>query len=607
MKICRIYPAWEKAYVDRIERHVLAQRNHSAIVMWSLGNESGYGCNIRAMYRRCKELDAIRPVHYEEDRNAEVVDVISTMYSRVSQMNDFGEFPHPKPRIICEYAHSMGNGPGGLSEYQEVFQKWDHIQGHFVWEWADHGVLVKNEHGQETYCYGGDFGDYPNNGNFCVDGLVFPWQEPSPGLTEYSFVIAPLSFTFSDNQLRVTSRKWFTEISGIDIRCKITCNGIELAACKLVLPILSPGETHNFSLAELISEAQAAPQKQINNPEMCRFDLSVQAVSSGGDRWHLPDAIFAQDQFTLAADQFIKPAPKRLSQAGKITVDSKNHILSICHPSFIARFDQITGKLIFLGSETENIFSSAPEIRFFQPLIDNHQQEYDEIWKPRLLDHLQESTRGFTYQEHDDGVTVNVEAVVAPPTFDFGMRCGYQWTFDNCGKITLHISGSPYGEYADIIPRIGVSFALPKEFSQINYSGCGPGENYPDSKRANLFGSYETTPRQMVTPYVVPQAMGNRCETTDVTICDSQERGITILAQQLPFSFRILPYSDEQISRAAHLSELRQEQTNEVNIDFALLGLGSNSWGSEVLQSYRTHWQDFAFSLGFFLCTGTEQ
>ncbi len=133
-------PQWEKVYVERIVRHIHAQKNHPSIIIWSLGNESGYGCNIRAMYHAAKALDDTRLVHYEEDRDAEVVDIISTMYTRVPLMNEFGEYPHPKPRIICEYAHAMGNGPGGLTEYQNVFYKHDCIQGHYVWEWCDHGI-----------------------------------------------------------------------------------------------------------------------------------------------------------------------------------------------------------------------------------------------------------------------------------------------------------------------------------------------------------------------------------------------------------------------------------------------------------------------------------
>lgn len=147
-------PAWQAAYVDRIERHVLAQRNHPCIVIWSLGNESGYGVNIPAMYARCRELDPSRPVHYEEDRDADVVDVVSTMYSRVPQLNDFGEHPHPKPRIICEYAHAMGNGPGGLWEYQQVIDRWPSIQGHFVWEWCDQGIRTTSADGTMFHAYG---------------------------------------------------------------------------------------------------------------------------------------------------------------------------------------------------------------------------------------------------------------------------------------------------------------------------------------------------------------------------------------------------------------------------------------------------------------------
>lgn len=210
-------PAWEAAYVDRIERHVAAQRNHPSIVMWSLGNESGYGTNIRAMYARCKELDPTRPVHYEEDRDAEVVDVVSTMYSRVSQMNDVGEFPHPKPRILCEYGHSMGNGPGGLAEYQQVIDRWDTIQGHFIWEWCDHGLLTRDAAGREFHAYGGDFGDYPNNANFCIDGMILPDQTPSPGLAEYKQVIAPLKLSLADGELTVRSAYQFTAVTDTDL------------------------------------------------------------------------------------------------------------------------------------------------------------------------------------------------------------------------------------------------------------------------------------------------------------------------------------------------------------------------------------------------------
>ena len=221
-------PAWENVFVDRAVRHIHAQKNHPSIIMWSLGNESGYGCNIRAMYAATKAIDNTRLVHYEEDRDAEVVDVISTMYSRAQMMNAFGEHPHEKPRIICEYAHAMGNGPGGLTEYQNVFYKHDHIQGHFVWEWCDHGILATDEQGQTFYKYGGDYGDYPNNYNFCMDGLIYSDQTPSPGLKEYKQVIAPVKIKAIDieqGRFLVDNKFWFSNLDDHTITAEIVAEG----------------------------------------------------------------------------------------------------------------------------------------------------------------------------------------------------------------------------------------------------------------------------------------------------------------------------------------------------------------------------------------------
>lgn len=247
-------PEWEHIYVERIVRHVHAQKNHPSIVIWSLGNESGYGCNIRAMYHAAKAIDDTRLVHYEEDRDAEVVDIISTMYTRVPLMNEFGEYPHAKPRIICEYAHAMGNGPGGLSEYQNVFYQHDSIQGHYVWEWCDHGIQATDDSGAVWYKFGGDYGDYPNNYNFCLDGLIFSDQTPGPGLREYKQVIAPVKFRRPTSPaarcastISSGSRPWMTtpcawkcaprglRLPASSLRCAIlrqTAAAISLSTCR---------------------------------------------------------------------------------------------------------------------------------------------------------------------------------------------------------------------------------------------------------------------------------------------------------------------------------------------------------------------------------------
>jgi evolved beta-galactosidase subunit alpha len=216
-------PAWEHIYVERIVRHVHAQKNHPSIVIWSLGNESGYGCNIRAMYHAAKAIDDTRLVHYEEDRDAEVVDIISTMYTRVPLMNEFGEYPHAKPRIICEYAHAMGNGPGGLTEYQNVFYQHDCIQGHYVWEWCDHGIQATDDSGAVWYKFGGDYGDYPNNYNFCLDGLIFSDQTPGPGLREYKQVIAPVKVQARDIAAANCDGKQTVVLHSMTTPCALKC------------------------------------------------------------------------------------------------------------------------------------------------------------------------------------------------------------------------------------------------------------------------------------------------------------------------------------------------------------------------------------------------
>ncbi len=236
-------PQWEKVYVERIVRHIHAQKNHPSIIIWSLGNESGYGCNIRAMYHAAKALDDTRLVHYEEDRDAEVVDIISTMYTRVPLMNEFGEYPHPKPRIICEYAHAMGNGPGGLTEYQNVFYKHDCIQGHYVWEWCDHGIQAQDDNGNVWYKFGGDYGDYPNNYNFCLDGLIYSDQTPGPGLKEYKQVIAPVKIHALDlthGELKVENKLWFTTLDDYTLHAEVRVEGETLATQQIKLRDVAP-------------------------------------------------------------------------------------------------------------------------------------------------------------------------------------------------------------------------------------------------------------------------------------------------------------------------------------------------------------------------------
>lgn len=576
-------PAWQATYVDRIERHVLAQRNHPSIVMWSLGNESGDGCNITAMYQRCKELDPTRPVHYEEDRDVRDVDVISTMYSRVSQMNDFGEHPHPKPRILCEYGHSMGNGPGGLSEYQQVFDRWDSIQGHFVWEWCDHGLRELTDDGREFHRYGGDYGDYPNNGNFCIDGMVFPGQTPSPGLTEYAQVISPVKIESADGGLLVRNGFYFTTLAGIDLVVDDRVDGVVARSLTIPAGDVAPRES---ALVELPPPPGGG--------EVLR---TVSVLRREGTAWAPAHARIGIYQFPVSAEETSAAGQVALLPRRPLAVTEAEHTLTVSAASSTWTFDTLTGRLLTWRGAGRDLVARSPKLQMWKPLIDNHQQEHDALWHPRHLQIMQESTRGIRIEHGEGRVTIVVDTTLAPPVLDFGMRATYRWDLFDDGTARLTMSGTPYGDYRDIVPKIGVDLGMPVDCDQVEFYGRGPGENYSDSQASQVVGRYETTVADMFTPYVVPQDCANHQDVRWVMHKDRHGRGLVFSAEETPLNWSAWPYTCAQIDAARHVTDLVPDpEAVTVNIDHAVLGLGSNSWGSEVLDTYRVRFEEFSYS-----------
>lgn len=578
-------PAWEAAYVDRIERHVAAQRNHPSIVMWSLGNESGFGCNIEAMYRRCKELDPTRPVHYEEDRDASVVDVISTMYSRVSQMNDFGEHPHPKPRILCEYGHAMGNGPGGLAEYQRVIDRWDSIVGHFVWEWCDHGLLTLDEEGRSFHAYGGDFGDRPNNANFCIDGLILPDQTPSPGLAEYKQVLCPVSVTMPrPGALSIRNAYAFTDLSHVDLLVEVSVEGRLVQASTLRPGVVAPRSAVDLDL-DLDLDALPAGEAF----------LTVRAVQREATHWAPAGHPLGVHQFELASRPSVRPS-YRTERRGDAEVIEDARWIRVATRDAEVRIDRRTGRLSGWTSGGRELVARPLRIHLHKPLIDNHQQEHDELWAPHHLDIQQEHLRELRLSREKGAVVIEASTTLAPPVLDFGMRCRYRYTVLPSGVVQVELSGQPYGSYRDIIPVIGAEMGLAPELRSVSWYGRGPGENYPDSRSSTVVGRYETTVDDMVFPYVLPQDSGNRGDVRWFTLTDRGGRGLFVQARET-LSFSAWPYSAEALDAARRRTELvADRQAVTLNIDHRVLGLGSNSWGSEVLDSYRVRHEAFSYA-----------
>ena len=574
-------PAWEQAYVERIERHVLAQKNHPSIIIWPLGNESGYGCNIRAMAARCKQLDPTRLVHYEEDRDAEVVDVISTMYSRVSMMNAFGEYPHPKPRIICEYAHAMGNRPGGLAQYQAVFNQHKSLQGHYVWEWCDHGLLVHDEQGRERYQYGGDYGDYPNNYNFCMDGLIYPDQRPGPGLREYKQVLCPVNIrqTQQDDVLLVENRYWFSTLGDIEFKVAYQVDGKTIAQQTLSLPHLLPGE---------------AEELQLTAPELPAGEvfINVEIVKRSTTSWS--DAMHSLGQFQILRQQAVSRELLPHNQHSALRCETQQHSLVISGNEFALTFCRLSGELVSWLVNGEEIVGRAPHLTFFKPTIDNHKQEFEGLWQPYHVHLMQHNFRTMRHLLQGEDIVVEITSTIAPPVFDFGMRCTYQWRITPAGHVSLDLSGTPYGNYQAIVPKIGLDFGISTRFKQVEYYGRGPGESYADSCQSNLIGHYRQPVESLFENYPFPQDNGNRQDVRWLSVEDEKGNGIFIQPSK-PINFSLWPYSAEMLQQAQHINELEKGDYLTLNLDDQILRLGSNSWGSEVLDSFRVYLKPFHY------------
>lgn len=616
-------PDWEVPYVSRMERMVIQERNNPCIIMWSLGNESGFGRNFKASAARTRQLDS-RPIHYEEDRLGECVDVFSTMYTRVSQMNDLGTHPAGKPRIICEYAHSMGNGPGGLAEYQQVFDKWPSIQGHFIWEWCDHAVRRTRADGSEWYAYGGDFGDHPNDGHFCADGLVFPWQQPSPGLVEVKQVFCPIKVSYDSNQqtLTIANRRDFISTADVYLRIEILADGKILGHFTKEPGSIEPQQQSTLNIAPLIAQAR---EKVCSNNLSSDTELLIRVtvLSKLETSWHDesdPLGVYefpatlrsttvgswmvkAQEKSSVSTEMFPSQHDGQASALNGLRSEQEENLLRIqspCDGEII--FNLHTGDLCEWNYHGHQLITRSPRFGIWKPYLDNYIKEQATLWKPNFLNQMQLDTREVTWQQDGDSIRVHVLQRLAPPSYEFGMRVESNYTVMPDTSVKIDVTEKAYGNYHDVIPRIGLSMRLPRQYNKVDWYGHGPGENYPDSLTACPVGVWTAQAGSMLTPYVFPQDCANHEGTRWVSLRDKNGWGVLATRStkdQDPFSYSVWPCDSEDIDRATHIGDIPLRDFITLNLNDHVLGLGSNSWGSEILDSYRLLFADRQF--GFML------
>lgn len=587
-------PSWELAYVSRMTRMIERDKNHPAIIFWSLGNESAFGCNFRKMTDVAHGMDPTRLVHYEGDFDVESADVYSTMYTWIENpkkpylMKDIIE-KSKKPHIHCEYCHAMGNGPGNLKDYQDLVYAHDKLQGGFVWEWFDHGIESFTESGEKYYRYGGDFGDDPSNKDFCIDGLIMPDRTPSPGLYEYKKVIEPITTTAVDIQkgiINLLSRYDFANLDRFNLVYKVMEDDV----------ILQTGFMP-------VSSIEARANKDITLP----YDLSAIKVKPGAHYYVnisyqlREDTSYASSGHELATAQFELPLYKEgivVRPEGILNVEKEHTTLHVKGANFSLDFNLVNGNLMNIVRDGMQVLSKGPRLTLWRAPISNDMEIIDKLKKVYFLHLEHEVVMNIDYHMEGNILKVEVDTINSTTNSAWHFKTKYVYTVCPSGDILIDVEGTPSGRVdlaPDMLPRIGVSMHLDKSMEHVRYFGMGPGENYVDSKEAAQMGLYANTVDGLFTNYVIPQENGNHmgCKWVSMT----NDRGMGLLAStEGDFNFSASWYEDKDLDDAKHTCDLVKRDYIVFNVDYKQNALGTNSCGQWQLDKYRAKFEDFKLS-----------
>ena len=583
---CR--PEWKDAFLDRARRMVSRDINHPCIVMWSLGNESYIGENHEAMYALIREMDPSRPIHYEGDRGAKrCSDVVSMMYPQVEYVIEQGEKKdEPKPFFMCEYAHAMGLGPGSLPEYWDAIYGSDRLIGACVWEWVDHGMEVMTPEGESYYAYGGDFGDAPNDGNFCVDALNYPDRTPHTGLKNLKQVIAPVKFTMENGVLRCENRYNFISLDHLNACAVILRDGVSVCGCRLDLSGIAPGESKEIPLSLKIPETGE-----------CLLDIRVSLAT---------DAPYA------AAGHEVARAQIRLADRAQFTflpsadmevlvADPSENEVTLYGSDFEIRFDTRKGRLVSWIKDGAPLIVSPFTENFFRAATDNDHAAKVR-WKQYRLDRSKPRKTEFEVKVlSDSAVELRAVHVHAGENMMPLFETTTVWTVFGSGDVRTLVTFKPLRENLPYLPRIGIQGVIPGAYEHVTWYGRGPFESYPDLKKAAYVGIYKADVAQLHEPYVRPQENGAHADTRAVALTDDLGFGLMIISETGcgdGFSFTAHDYTDEALDKAAHQPELEYSDDIVLSLDYLHGGIGSNSCGPEPQEKYRLYLTE-PVTLGF--------
>ena len=592
-------PVWEEAIVDRVKLMVERDKNRFCIVMWSMGNESAYGCNFEKALEWTKNFDPDRITQYESARYRNYdetydysnLDVYSRMYPALSEIQEYLDKDGSKPFLLVEYCHSMGNGPGDFEDYFQMIQDNDKMCGGFVWEWCDHAIAHGTaENGKTIYAYGGDHGEEIHDGNFCMDGLVYPDRTVHTGLLEYKNVYRParvISYDKESGELVLHNYMDFDNLKDyVKISYELTQDGLLIGKGKLAEVSVAPHSEGKTNL-------------QVNVPENGKCYLKL--------TYHLKKEMpLLEEDYILGFDEIEvsqKDAKCQLAEkwVEKTVTDSELQVseddtqIHIKGREFAYTIDRRTALFTEMKFAGREYLNHPMELNIWRAPTDNDMYIKSE-WKKAHYDKAY--TRAYTTEvvQGKHGVKITSHASVVAETVQKILDVTITWKIEAAGKIDADIAVTKDDEFPDL-PRFGVRMFLDKKLSAARYFGMGPQESYCDKHQAASHGLYQANVDDLHEDYIRPQENGSHYDCEYVELNNSRY-GIVVSAENA-FSFNASYYTQEELEEKTHNYELTESDSVVFCVDYALNGIGSNSCGPVVLEQYR--FDDVLFRFQFTL------
>ena len=588
--LCR-NPLYAPAFADRAARSFERDKNHACIYAWSLGNESGAGPNHAAMAGYFRFRDPSRLLHYEPcvryvegaslaDENyfgtkafvehealRQLTDFVAPMYPSPAEIEKWARENtlDDRPMIMCEYSHAMGNSNGSLKDYYALFERYPRLQGGFIWEWIDHGILQKQPDGKPEWRYGGDFGDEPNDRNFCVDGIVWPDRTPHPALYEFKRLAQGAKFAFDEANgiLQIENLRNFKDLSDLKLYWRVDADGVEIASGEAVVNAPPRGKT-----AARIDVPAASGKLRVLSVELRRAD--------GGAA--------AEEHFTLAE----LPAAVALPPAAEVAVASSATGAELA----VGKVKLVLGSagVVDFSCGDKKLLRQGPRLNIWRAPLDNdgiklmpHRRKGPlPEWLEKGFDKVKLATDRAVFSAAGGNLHALAMAPgIAGSELEFSQELNLRGDGTALCRFTFDVPPAFYD-----LPRVGVKLELPEDFDRVTYRGLGPLENYRDSDAAAYEGVFEDTADGMFTPYIMPQANGNRTRVLYAACRDASGQGLLIAAPGR-MEFSVSRYAQEDMTEARHLSDLKRDGVLHVFCDAFQRGVGTATCGPDALEEYR--------------------